>query len=88
MCIRDRSYSVFPASVNVIFLVPRKKSCTVSCSAAGFPCARHSIVIASALVIAAFGLLPSEMCIRDRDYFLNEDDEFGEDFPGAEGFYI
>ena len=22
------------------------------------------------------------------DYFLNEDDEFGEDFPGAEGFYI
>ena len=26
--------------------------------------------------------------ILDMDYFLNEDDEFGEDFPGAEGFYI
>ena len=24
----------------------------------------------------------------DMDYFLNEDDEFGEDFPGAKGFYI
>lgn len=26
--------------------------------------------------------------LLDMDYFLNEDDEFGEDFPGAEGFYI
>lgn len=24
----------------------------------------------------------------DMDYFLNEDNEFGEDFPGAKGFYI
>ncbi len=24
----------------------------------------------------------------DMDYFLSEDDEFGEDFPGAKGFYI
>lgn len=24
----------------------------------------------------------------DMDYFLNEGDEFDEDFPGAEGFYI
>ena len=30
----------------------------------------------------------SEDDLLDMDYFLNEDDEFGEDFPGAEGFYI
>lgn len=30
----------------------------------------------------------SENDLLDMDYFLNEDDEFGEDFPGAEGFYI
>ena len=30
----------------------------------------------------------SEDALLDMDYFLNEDDEFGEDFPGAEGFYI
>ena len=27
----------------------------------------------------------SEDDLLDMDYFLNEDDEFGEDFPGAEG---
>lgn len=26
--------------------------------------------------------------LLDMDYFLNEDDPFDEDFPGAEGFYI
>ena len=26
--------------------------------------------------------------LLDMDYFLNEDDVFDEDFPGAEGFYI
>ena len=30
----------------------------------------------------------SEDDLLDMDYFLNEDDEFVEDFPGAEGFYI
>ena len=30
----------------------------------------------------------SEDDLLDMDYFLNEDDEFGEDFPGAEVFYI
>ena len=30
----------------------------------------------------------SEDDLLDMDYFLNEDDEFGEDFPGADGFYI
>ncbi len=30
----------------------------------------------------------SEDDLLDMDYFLNKDDEFGEDFPGAEGFYI
>ena len=30
----------------------------------------------------------SEEALLDMDYFLNEDDPFGEDFPGAEGFYI
>lgn len=30
----------------------------------------------------------SEDDLLDMDYFLNEDDVFGEDFPGAEGFYI
>ena len=30
----------------------------------------------------------SEDDLLDMDYFLNEDDEFGEDFPGAKGFYI
>lgn len=30
----------------------------------------------------------SEDDLLDMDYFLNEDDEFGEDYPGAEGFYI
>lgn len=30
----------------------------------------------------------SEDDLLDMDYFLNEDDDFGEDFPGAEGFYI
>jgi len=30
----------------------------------------------------------SEDDLLDMDYFLNEDDLFGEDFPGAEGFYI
>lgn len=30
----------------------------------------------------------SEDDLLDMDYFLNEDDEFDEDFPGAEGFYI
>ena len=30
----------------------------------------------------------SEDDLLDMDSFLNEDDEFGEDFPGAEGFYI
>lgn len=30
----------------------------------------------------------SEDELLDMDYFLNEDDDFGEDFPGAEGFYI
>ena len=30
----------------------------------------------------------SEDDLLDMDYFLNEDDEFGEDFPGAEGFNI
>ena len=27
----------------------------------------------------------SEDDLLDMDYFLNEDDDFGEDFPGAEG---
>ena len=30
----------------------------------------------------------SEADLLDMDYFLNEDDVFDEDFPGAEGFYI
>ncbi len=30
----------------------------------------------------------SEDDLLDMDYFLNEDDAFDEDFPGAEGFYI
>lgn len=30
----------------------------------------------------------SEDDLLDMDYFLNEDDEFGKDFPGPEGFYI
>lgn len=30
----------------------------------------------------------SEDDLLDMDYFLNEDDEFDEDFPDAEGFYI
>ena len=30
----------------------------------------------------------SEDDLLDMDYFLNEDDVFDEDFPGAEGFYI
>ena len=30
----------------------------------------------------------SEDDLLDMDYFLNENDEFSEDFPGAEGFYI
>ena len=30
----------------------------------------------------------SEDDLLNMDYFLNEDDDFGEDFPGAEGFYI
>ena len=30
----------------------------------------------------------SEDDFLDMDYFLNEDDEFGKDFPGPEGFYI
>lgn len=30
----------------------------------------------------------SEDDLLDMDYFLNEDDEFCEDFPGTEGFYI
>ena len=30
----------------------------------------------------------SEDDMLDMDYFLNEDDDFGEYFPGAEGFYI
>ena len=30
----------------------------------------------------------SEDDLLDMDYFLNEDDEFDEDFPGAEGFYL
>ena len=30
----------------------------------------------------------SEDDLLDMDYFLNEDDEFGEDFPDAGGFYI
>ena len=30
----------------------------------------------------------SEDDLLDMDYFLNEDDECGEDFPGADGFYI
>ncbi len=30
----------------------------------------------------------SEDALLDMDYFLNEDDDFHEDFPGAEGFYI
>lgn len=30
----------------------------------------------------------SEDDLLDMDYFLNEDDFDGEDFPGAEGFYI
>ena len=30
----------------------------------------------------------SEDDLLDMDYFLNEDDEFDEDAPGAEGFYI
>ena len=30
----------------------------------------------------------SEDDLLDMDYFLNEDDEFGEDYSGAEGFYI
>ena len=29
----------------------------------------------------------SEDDLLDMDYFLNEDDVFDEDFPGAEGFY-
>lgn len=30
----------------------------------------------------------SEDELLDMDYFLNEDDDFDEDFPGADGFYI
>lgn len=30
----------------------------------------------------------SEDDLLDMDYFLNEGDDFDEDFPGAEGFYI
>lgn len=30
----------------------------------------------------------SEDDLLDMDYFLNEDDDLFEDFPGAEGFYI
>ena len=30
----------------------------------------------------------SEDDLLDMDYFLNEDDVFDEDFPGADGFYI
>lgn len=30
----------------------------------------------------------SEDGLLDMDYFLHEDDEFGEDLPGVEGFYI
>ena len=30
----------------------------------------------------------SEDDLLDMDYFLNEDDDFDEDFPGADGFYI
>ena len=30
----------------------------------------------------------SEDDMLDMDYFLNEDDDFGEYFPRAEGFYI
>ena len=30
----------------------------------------------------------SEDDLLDMDYFLNEDDDFLEDFSGAEGFYI
>lgn len=30
----------------------------------------------------------SEDDLLDMDYFLNEDDEFDEDFPDEEGFYI
>jgi hypothetical protein len=30
----------------------------------------------------------SEDDLLDMDYFLNEDDEFDENFPGTEGFYI
>jgi hypothetical protein len=30
----------------------------------------------------------SEDDLLDMDYFLNEDDDFAEDFPGAEGFYL
>ena len=30
----------------------------------------------------------SEDDLLDMDYFLNEDDEFGKNFPGPEGFYI
>ena len=30
----------------------------------------------------------SEDDLLNMDYFLNEDDEFDEDFPGAEGFYL
>ena len=30
----------------------------------------------------------SEDDLFNMDYFLNEDDDFGEGFPGAEGFYI
>ena len=30
----------------------------------------------------------SEDDLLDMDYFLNEDDEVDEDFPGAEGFYL
>lgn len=35
--------------------------------------------------LSSFGYDPLKL---DMDYFLTEDDEFGEDFPGAEGFYI
>ena len=30
----------------------------------------------------------SEDGLLEMEYLLNEDEEFGEDFPGAEGFYI
>lgn len=30
----------------------------------------------------------SEDDLLDMDYFLNEDDDFDEDFPGTEGFYL